>query len=141
MARVQLRIGPRDGRPRNRSRLNWKRVFLALLVLAVVVLLLVMAFRAVFRTGRGPATAVTNAEEALLAAETEPAGPVLDEEKIVIPPGTSLADLLGRRNFDGREIHRLRLRGRPPRGPILSWTLAIRRRTSGVFGTGRSNRS
>lgn len=108
MARVALRVGRRDGRPRNRIRLNWKKVFLALLVLAFVALLAVLAFRAVFGTGRGPMLTATDTEGALPAAEAEPAGPVLVEDKILIPPGTSLADLLGRRSFDAQEIHRIR---------------------------------
>jgi len=108
MARITLRTGPRRERPRTRARLNKKRVALALLALAFVVLLILAGLRAVF----GPGPAGMDAGEAtgppLEAADPGPVEPALDEETILIPPGTSLADLLGRRGFDGREIHRLR---------------------------------
>jgi murein DD-endopeptidase MepM/ murein hydrolase activator NlpD len=108
MARVRLRIGLPGDRPGNRGRLNWKRVLLALAGLCVFIVLIVVAIRAIFGAGGGPAAAPRPAGEIPEAVDPEPAGPALTEEKIVIPPGTTLADLLGRRDFDPREIHRLR---------------------------------
>lgn len=105
MARVTLRAGRRDGRPRNRGRLNWKKIFLALLVPAVAIVLIVAAVRAIVGAGGSPAPPAPEPGEALEAPEPELA---LVEEKILILPGTSLADLLGRRGFEGREVHRLR---------------------------------
>ena len=105
MARFSLRVDPRDGRPRNRARLNWEKVFLALLALAVAIVLVVAAVRAIVGAGGSPALPAPEPGEALEAPEPEPA---LIEEKILILPGASLADLLGRRGFEGREVHRLR---------------------------------
>jgi murein DD-endopeptidase MepM/ murein hydrolase activator NlpD len=112
MTWIRLRTGPRDGR-RPRSRLNWKRVFLAALALAFIAYLLIAVSRLVFRSdGRGSKEG-DGAGEVLEASGIEPAGPVLREETFIVPPGSSLADLLGRRGFDSREIHRIREAVRP----------------------------
>ncbi len=109
---IRLKTGPRDGR-RPRSRLNWKRIFLATLALAVIAYLVIAASRLLLRSdGRGPAGDGDHGET-LEAAGVEPAGPVLREEAFIIPPGSSLAELLGKRGFDSLEIHRIREAVRP----------------------------
>lgn len=108
MDRDRLRVAPRSRGFRGRSRLNWKRVFLALAAFAVVVFLIVTALRAIFGPAAGPEAEIAGVGEDSGTAESVPAEPALEEEKIPIPPGSSLADLLGRRGFDGGEIHRLR---------------------------------
>ena len=108
MASVRLRIDPPEGRRPGQGRLNRKRVVLALAVLIAFLSLLVVISRMLFRAGGGGKASPGKAVEVLEPSECDQPMPVLQEEKIIIPPGSSLADLLGRRDFDHREIHRLR---------------------------------
>jgi murein DD-endopeptidase MepM/ murein hydrolase activator NlpD len=105
MGRLKLTVGPgpRPGKPA--GRINGKRVGLALAVLAVALALAVYAVRLVFQpeAAAPPGPSPTAAPVAAV-----PPDPVLTEEKIVIPPRSSLADLLKRRGFDNLEIHRLK---------------------------------
>ncbi len=112
MTRIRLRLGPVD-RSHRRDRWNGKRILLAAFVLAVILYLLVTGARSVFRSaGSGPEGG-EGAGEVLEDAGVEPVGPGLHEERFIIPPGSTLANLLGRRGFDSREIHRIREAVRP----------------------------
>jgi murein DD-endopeptidase MepM/ murein hydrolase activator NlpD len=92
-------------RPRaRRRRYNKFRVAAALGLGAVVIVLLVMLLRVVFPP-KPPEPFRPEPAEAAIAPV--PPAPELIEEKIVIPAGSNLAELLKRRGFSDREIHDL----------------------------------
>jgi murein DD-endopeptidase MepM/ murein hydrolase activator NlpD len=105
MGRVKLTVRPGAGRTGTRGRLNKVRVAVALAVLACVVAALVLAVSTFFP----PAPPAPDAAgPAVTAGAPPPSAPVLQEEKIVIPPRSNLAELLKTRGFTDREIHDLR---------------------------------
>ena len=108
MGRLKLTIDPGAGRGNPRRRINGARVAAALVLLACAAAALVFVIRTVFPPeAAGPAGPQPSgpAEAAFVPA---PAAPALEEERIVIPPKSSLADLLKRRDFDNLEIHRIK---------------------------------
>jgi len=108
MGRLKLTIDPGAGRGNPRRRINGARVAAALVLLACAAAALVFVIRTVFPPeAAGPAGPQPSgpAEAAIVPA---PAAPALEEERIVIPPKSSLADLLKRRDFDNLEIHRIK---------------------------------
>jgi len=108
MARLKLTIDPGADREKPRRRINGARVAAALVLFACAAACLFFVLRAVFPPEAaapvGPAPSGP-AEAAIVPAPTAPA---LEEERIVIPPRSSLADLLKRRDFDNLEIHRIK---------------------------------
>jgi murein DD-endopeptidase MepM/ murein hydrolase activator NlpD len=105
MDRIKLSTGPGRYRSRPRGRLNWARVAGAAAVFLCVVAAVVFIIRALFPPGPETHEAMGPAATAIAPA---PAALSLVEEKVVIPFGSSLADLLKRRGFTDREIHDLR---------------------------------
>jgi murein DD-endopeptidase MepM/ murein hydrolase activator NlpD len=87
-----------------RVRYNKFRVAAALGLAAVVIILLVMLVRVVFPPKPPEPFRPEPAEAAVAPA---PPAPELAEERIAIPAGANLADLLKRRGFTDREIHDL----------------------------------
>ncbi|OGD28417.1 MAG: hypothetical protein A2V57_04210 [Candidatus Aminicenantes bacterium RBG_19FT_COMBO_65_30] len=85
--------------------MKWGRVAAASFLLVGGISVIVLAVRFFF-----PPDASVPAEPVPPAAEitAPPSAPALEEEKIVIPLRSSLADLLKRRGFDNLEIHRIR---------------------------------
>jgi murein DD-endopeptidase MepM/ murein hydrolase activator NlpD len=83
---------------------NKFRVAVALGLALVVLILLVMLFRVVFPPMPPEPFRPEPAEAAVAPA---PPPPELVEDKIVIPAGSNLAELLKRRGFTDREIHDL----------------------------------
>ena len=108
MGRFKLTVGPGRSRRGPRSRVNWVRVVLALSVFVCAAVVVVFLIRFIFP----PEPAEPSGPEASgpgdAALAVPPPAPALEEEKIAIPLRSSLADLLKRRNFDNREIHRLK---------------------------------
>jgi murein DD-endopeptidase MepM/ murein hydrolase activator NlpD len=110
MGREPLIFGRGPGPARRRSRLNKTRVAAALAVLAAVVAGLVFLIRAIVAPrAEGPAVPAP----AAAAIAEPPPPPALIEEKIRIPPRSTLAEILKRRGFDNAAIHRLREAVRP----------------------------
>jgi murein DD-endopeptidase MepM/ murein hydrolase activator NlpD len=108
MGRLKLTIDRGAGRGKSRRRINGPRVAAALVLLACAVAVLFFVIRAVFP----PEAAVPDGpppsgpdETAVVSA---PATPALEEERIVIPLRSSLAELLKKRDFDNAEIHRIK---------------------------------
>ena len=108
MGRLKLIIDPGAGRGKPRRRINWTRLAAALVLFACAAAALVFVIRAVFppdvSAPEGPPPSGP-AEAAIVSA---PATPALEEERIVIPLRSSLADLLKRRDFGNPEIHRIK---------------------------------
>ena len=108
MGRFKLTVGPGRSRREPRGRINWARVVLALSVFICAAVVVITLVRFIFP----PKTAEPSGPEAsgpgVPALAVPPPAPALEEEKIAIPLRSSLADLLKRRNFDNREIHRLK---------------------------------
>ena len=105
MGRLKLTIDPGAGRGKPRRRINGARVAAALVLLACAAAALVFAIRIVFPPeAAGPRP--TGPAEAMIVPA--PAAPALEEERIVIPLRSSLAELLKRRDFDNLEIHRIK---------------------------------
>ena len=105
MGRVKLTIEPGKARGKPRGRIKWGRVAAASFLLVGGISIIVLAVRFFF-----PPEASVPAKPVPPAAEitAPPSAPALEEEKIVIPLRSSLADLLKRRGFDNLEIHRIR---------------------------------
>ncbi|GEM_PF-315124 len=107
MGRVQLTIDPGAGRGKPRGRIRGGRVAAALVLLACAAAALVFIIRALFP----PEAAAPNGPSPSGPGETTivpaPAAPALEEERVVIPLRSSLADILKRRDFDNLEIHRI----------------------------------
>lgn len=108
MGRLKLTIDRGAGRGKSRRRINGPRVAAALVLLACAVVFLFFVIRTVFP----PEAAVPDGpppsgpdEAAVVSA---PATPALEEERIVIPLRSSLAELLKKRDFDNVEIHRIK---------------------------------
>ena len=108
MGRLKLTIDRGAGRRKSRRRINGPRVAAALVLLACAVVFLFFVIRTVFP----PEAAVPDGpppsgpdEAAVVSA---PATPALEEERIVIPLRSSLAELLKKRDFDNVEIHRIK---------------------------------
>jgi murein DD-endopeptidase MepM/ murein hydrolase activator NlpD len=108
MGRLKLTIDPGAGRGKPRRRINGARVAAALVLLACAAAVVVFVIRVAFPPEAAvPAEPLPSgpAEAAIVPA---PAAPALEEERIVIPPRSSLADLLKRRDFANIEIHRIK---------------------------------
>jgi murein DD-endopeptidase MepM/ murein hydrolase activator NlpD len=88
-----------------RTKLNRARVAAAAAVALAAVAALAVLFRALFPPAP-PAPPETGPAVPVLAAPD--AAPPLVEDRIVIPPRSTLAELLKRRGFTDREIHDLR---------------------------------
>ncbi len=105
MGRLRISTGRRSGAARPRGRLNKVRVAAALAVLAVLLAAVVLLVRLLFPPDpAGPDEAAVP----VAAAPAPPPEPELDEERIPIPARSNLSEILGRRGFDGSEVHRLR---------------------------------
>ena len=108
MGRHKLTIDPGTGRGKPRKQVNGARVAAALVLFACAAAVLVFVIRVVFppeaAVPAGPLP--SGPPEATIVPA--PAAPALEEERIVIPPRSSLADLLKRRDFDNLEIHRIK---------------------------------
>jgi murein DD-endopeptidase MepM/ murein hydrolase activator NlpD len=92
-------------RPRTgRKRYNKFRVGIALGLAVIVLVLLVMLVRVIFPPKPPEPFRPEPAEAAIAPA---PPAPELVEEKIAVPAGSNLAELLKRRGFTDREIHDL----------------------------------
>jgi murein DD-endopeptidase MepM/ murein hydrolase activator NlpD len=105
MGRLKLTIGNGAGQARPRGKLNPTRVAAALGIFAVVAFGLFALGRLLFPPR---AAEPVRTEPPTAAITAPPPGPVLVEEKIVIPARSTLADILKRRGFDNLGIHRLR---------------------------------
>jgi len=105
MGRLKLTVESGTGRGRPRRRVHGARVVLALLLVACAVAAVVTLIRFIFP----PETAAPPLPAPSVVAEAAPSpAPAFEEEKIIIPLRSNLADLLKRRNFDNREIHKLK---------------------------------
>ncbi len=100
-----MNVGPQNGPPLRRGRLNNARVAAALVAVAGVVAALVLLGRVIFPP-KPPEPFRPKPAAAVIAPP--PPAPALVEEKIVIPPRSNIADLLKRRGFSDREVHDLR---------------------------------
>jgi murein DD-endopeptidase MepM/ murein hydrolase activator NlpD len=96
-------------RPARPALKRWQKILLVAAVPLSVLILAVLGIRHFFFTEGTPPAPADKAAEAQAAVPPAPAlPPPLQEEKIIIPRGTSLARLLKVRGFDNREIHRLK---------------------------------
>ena len=108
MARLKLTIDPGADRGKPRRRVNGARIAAALVLLACAAAVIVFVIRAVFPPEAAMPAGPLPSGPAEAAIVPAPAAPALEEERIVIPPRSSLADLLKRRDFDNLEIHRIK---------------------------------
>ena len=108
MGRLKLTIDPGAGRGKSRRRINGARVAAALVLLACAAAALVFVIRAVFPPEAAAPNGPSPSGPAEAAIVPAPAVPALEEERIVIPLRSSLADILKRRDFDNVEIHRIK---------------------------------
>lgn len=98
------------GRPRpgGKARLRWSRVLLAAGLMASALALIGIGVRLFLPSRNALQEPAPPREPMSESIEAPPSSPALEEETVVIPRGSNLADILGKRGFDGREVHRLR---------------------------------
>jgi murein DD-endopeptidase MepM/ murein hydrolase activator NlpD len=108
MGRLRLTIDPGAARGKPRKRINGPRVAAALVLLACAAAVIVFVGRAIFPPGAAAPDKPTPSGPAEAAFVPSPAAPALEEERIVIPLRSSLAEILKRRDFDNLEIHRIK---------------------------------
>ncbi|MCX6569480.1 MAG: peptidoglycan DD-metalloendopeptidase family protein [Candidatus Aminicenantes bacterium] len=108
MGRLRLTIDPGAGRGKPRRRINGARAAAALVLLACAAAALVFVVRAIFPPEAAAPDRSAPSGPAKAAFVPAPATPALEEERIVIPLRSSLADILKRHDFDNLEIHRIK---------------------------------
>jgi murein DD-endopeptidase MepM/ murein hydrolase activator NlpD len=90
-----------------------KKIIPAAVIASALLILAVLTVRRLIPPGGAGAPGAGQAAPASAPAVSLPAPPPLVVEKLVIPPGASLAKLLRKYGFDNREIHRLKEAAKP----------------------------